>query len=536
MRSIASDAAIAIWTLMITAAALPLRGATCESLAGTALPNTTITVTESVSSGHFAPPYGESINEMPAFCRVAGVIQPTADSYIRFEVWMPVSSWNGTFLAIGNGGFAGSIGYDSMGGNLKRGYATAGTDTGHEAEGVDASWAYEHPEKVIDFGYRALHETTENAKRLIKVFYGRPASHSYFDSCSDGGREALMEAQRFPEDFDGILAGAPANFWTHMLVSGIDVAKTMYGSPAAYISSVKIPAISAAVLAACDATDGVKDGIVSDPLECHFEPSVLLCKGIESRDCLTAPQVASLKKLYAGGHDSGGKLIFPGFTPGGEDGQNGWPGWILGDAPALSLGAGFVENYFRYMVAEDPAWTAMTANIDKAMRAADEKTARALNAIDPDLHRFRERGGKLILYHGWNDSAISPLNTVNYYSQIVTAMGARDTKSFVRLYMVPGMQHCEGGPGASSFGQLGTTTAKGPQHGIYAALEEWVAKGTAPGELVATKYATGGGPRRVLMTRPLCPYPQTADYRGVGDTNDSANFVCTDAKVATGTR
>jgi feruloyl esterase len=527
MRKTASDGLIAIGTLMITAGALPLLGATCKSLAGTALPSTTITTSESVSAGRFAPPYGESINEAPAFCRVAGVIQPTSDSYIRFEVWMPASGWNGKFLGVGNGGFAGSIGYNSMGENLKRGYATAGTDTGHEAEGVDASWAYKHPQKVIDFGYRALHETTDNAKRLIEAFYGKPASRSYFDSCSDGGRQALMEAQRFPEDFDGILAGAPANFWTHMLASGIDIAKTMYGSPAAYISSVKIPAISAAVLAACDAIDGVKDGIVGDPLRCQFDPSVLLCKNIESRTCLTVPQVASLKKLYVGGHDSHNDLIFPGFMPGGESGQNGWPGWILGEAPALSLGAGFVENYFRYMVTEEPAWTPLSADIDNAKRAADEKTARALNAVDPNLRRFRERGGKLILYHGWNDSAISPLNTVNYYNRVTAVMGAPDTQSFVRLYMVPGMQHCEGGPGASSFGQLGTTTAKGPPHGVYTTLEDWVEKGTAPDGIVATKYAAGVQPRRVLLTRPLCAYPQIAKYKGAGDTNDSANFVCT---------
>jgi len=528
MRTIPSSAVIAIGTLMIPAGALSSLGATCESLSGTALPNTAITTTESVPAGRFAPPYGESIEQAPAFCRVAGVIQPTSDSYIRFEVWMPASGWNGKFLATGNGGFAGSIGYGSMGGNLKRGYATAGTDTGHEAESVDASWAYKHPQKVIDFGYRALHETTENAKRLIEAFYGKPASHSYFDSCSDGGREALMEAQRFPEDFDGILAGAPANSWTHMLASGIDIAKTMYGSPAAYISSVKIPAISAAVLAACDATDGIKDGIINDPSRCHFDPSVLLCKAVESRSCLTAPQVASLKKLYAGGHNSHGELIFPGFTPGGEGGQNGWPEWILGQAPGVSLGAGFVENYFRYMVLEDPAWTPLSAEIDSVIRAADEKTARALNAVDPNLRRFREHGGKLILYHGWNDSAISPWNTVAYYNSVIKEMGAPATQSFVRLYMVPGMQHCTGGPGASSFGQLGTTTAKGPQNGVYTALEDWVEKGNAPAQMIATKYAAGVKPRRVLMTRPLCPYPQIAKYKGAGDTNDAVNFVCTD--------
>ncbi len=512
--------------ILTAAGALPAFAASCETLAGTAPPDTTIMVAESVAAGKFIPPYGEPIENAPAFCRVAGVIRPSSDSYIRFEVWMPASGWNGKFLGVGNGGFAGSIGYGSMGGNLKRGYATAGTDTGHEGDAVDASWAYKHPEKVIDFGYRALHETTVNAKRLIEAFYGRPVSRSYFDSCSDGGREALMEAQRFPRDFDGILAGAPANFWTHMLASGVDAAKTMYGNPAAYISSMKIPAISAAVLAACDAQDGVKDGVVGDPRQCHFDPAVLLCKGVESRNCLTAPQLASLKKIYAGASGSHGEPIFPGFLPGGEGGQNGWPGWVTGQGPGISFAAGYVENYFRYMVVEDPAWSPLTADIDTAMRAADQKTAHALNAVDPDLQRFRERGGKLVLYHGWNDSAISPSNTVNYYNSVIAAMGARDTEKFVRLYMVPGMQHCQGGPGATSFGQLGSTTSKGPEHGVYTALETWVEQGTAPDEIVATKYAGGAGPRRVVMTRPLCPYPQIAKYKGSGDTNDSANFVC----------
>jgi hypothetical protein len=280
--------------LIFAAFALPAF-AGCKDLLRAALPDTTVTVAQSIPAGSFTPPYGNPIDKLPAFCRVAGVIKPTSDSYIRFEVWLPASGWNGKYLGVGNGGFAGSIGYNSLGGNLKRGYATAGTDTGHEGDAEDASWAFHHPEKVIDFGYRALHLTTANAKSLIEAFYSRLPRRSYFDSCSDGGREALMEAQRFPADFDGILAGAPANNWTHMLAAGVDVGKAIYGDPAGYIPGIKFPAISAAVLAACDARDGVKDGILNDPTRCHFDPSVMLCKGEETRSCLTAPQVASLK-------------------------------------------------------------------------------------------------------------------------------------------------------------------------------------------------------------------------------------------------
>ncbi len=507
-------------------AALPAAAATCESLAGTALPDTSITAAESVSAGTFQPPYGSAAGKLPAFCRVAGAIQPTSDSYIRFEVWLPAAGWNGKFLGVGNGGFAGAIGFSSMAANLKRGYATAGTDTGHEAEAEDASWAYHHPEKVADFGYRALHLTARNAKSLIQAFYSRPAGHSYFDSCSDGGREALMEAQRFPEDFDGILAGAPANFWTHMLTAGLDIGKTIYSDPAGYISSIKFPAIAAAVLAACDAQDGVKDGIIGDPSRCRFDPATLLCKGRDSRNCLTAPQVASLKKLYAGGTNSRGEAIFPGYTPGAEEGRGGWIPWLIGNGPGGSSSSVYMENYFRYMVFDDPTWNPLTAGVDAALRSADEKTARALNATRTDLHVFQARGGKLILYHGWNDPAIAPANTINYYNGVLRAMGRRTAEGFVRLYMVPGMQHCFGGPGATSFGQLGATTAKGPEHGIYDALEQWVEKGAAPAAIVATKYVDDNPDKGPKMTRPLCPFPQIAVYAGAGDPNDAGSFQC----------
>ena len=300
--------------LIVAAAALNGRAADCASLSSTSLPNTTITTAQSVPAGSFTPPYGRSLDKLPAFCRLAGVIRPSSDSDIRFEVWLPASDWNGKFLGAGNGGFAGSINYYALADNLRRGYATAGTDTGHQGGAEDAMWAYKHPEKIVDYGYRALHATAENAKALIQAFYNSPAQHSYFNSCSDGGREALMEAQRFPADFDGILAGAPANFWTHMLANAVAMVQSLYGNdPAAYIPSAKLPAIQSAALAACDAQDGVKDGIISNPLQCHFDPSVLLCKGQDSRDCLTAPQLSALKKLYSGAQDSHGKQIFPGL-------------------------------------------------------------------------------------------------------------------------------------------------------------------------------------------------------------------------------
>jgi feruloyl esterase len=513
--------------LILPVPALAGHAADCASLSGAKLPNTTVTTVQAVPAGRFTPPSGRPIDKLPAFCRLAGVIRPTADSDIRFEVWLPASDWNGKFLSVGNGGFAGSINYFGLADDLRRGYATAATDTGHQGDAEDASWAYKHPEKIVDFGYRGLHTTTENAKALIQAFYSNPPRHSYFDSCSDGGREALMEAQRFPADFDGILAGAPANFWTHLLAAAVDMVQHMYGKdPSAYIPSAKLPAIQAAALAACDAQDGVKDGIVSDPLRCHFDPSVLLCKGEDSRDCLTAPQVSTLKKLYAGAQDSHGKQIFPGYAPGAEDGPNGWAAWITGSGPGKASGPVYAENYFRYMVFQDPAWNMLSANVDAAEAAADEKTAAILNSTDPDLGRFKNRGGKLILYHGWNDPAIPPLNSVNYYNAVVAKMGAKEADSFVRLYMVPGMQHCFPGPGPNSFGQFGRTTAKGKPYGVYDALEEWVEKGVTPGDIFATKYVDDDPSKGVQMTRPLCPYPELAKYKGAGDTNDAANFTC----------
>ncbi len=505
--------------LFFNAFATPAYPTDCHALAQLALPDTTIVAAAPVIAGKFTPPYGAPLTELPPFCRVSGILRPTSDSVIRFEVWMPQQAWNHRFLGTGNGGFAGSIYYGALGDNLKRGFATAGTDAGHQADAQDASWAFRHPEKIIDFGYRAVHLTAERAKTIIAAFYAEPPAKSYFDSCSDGGREALMEAQRFPADYDGILAGAPANNWTKLLASGVDVTKVFIGNPAGYISSLKLAAITDAVLAQCDAQDGLPDGILNDPRACHFDPATLLCKQADELSCLTAPQVASLKKIYAGGTDAAGHTIFPGLMPGDE--AHLWKSWLIGDGPDPSV---YVQNYFRYMVFDDPTWNVLTANTDAAVRAADAKTAEALNATDPDLSRFAARGGKLILYHGWNDPAISPLNTIAYYEQVQAKMGAAKTAEFLRLYMVPGMGHCAGGPGASSFGQLGLTTAKGPEYGIFDALEKWTEQNTAPASIIATKYAPA---QKVEITRPLCPYPQQAKYISPGNPNDSASFTCT---------
>lgn len=499
--------------------------ADCGGLKNLKIDAAEITVAEAVSSGTLQPDAIENaISGLPAFCRVAGVLRPSNDSEIRFEVWMPEQGWNGRYLGVGNGGFAGQIGYRQFAGYLKRGFAVSGSDTGHRAEGTDATWAFGHPEKVKDFGWRAVHLTAEGAKQIIQAYYGKAQEKAYFDSCSDGGREALMEAQRFPEDYDGILAGAPANAWSTMVAAAVGAMQTVAGDPRAYISDLKLPAIQKAALDACDSLDGVKDGVIGDPMQCHFDPEALLCKGKEGLDCLTQPQLETLKILYAGAKDGQGKIFFPGFSMGDE---TSWKEWVVGEDPVASLGSRFAQNYFRYIVTGDPKWNLLTANIDDALRLSREKGAADLDSTNPDLSRLAARGGKLILYHGWNDPAISPANTIAYYKSVEEKMGAQKAETFVRLYMVPGMEHCASGPGASSFGQFGLETAKGPKYGLFDSLQDWVERGAPAEDVVATKYAPGeGGAMKAVMTRPLCAYPAVAKSKGSGDSNDAASFVC----------
>ena len=452
---------------------------------------------------------------LPSFCRVMVESRASDDSLVKIEVWMPVSGWNGKLQGHGNGGFAGEINYRGLATSVRDGYAAVSTDTGHSGSAVDASWAAGHPEKVVDFGYRAIHQMTLIAKLMVKAFYGSNPQHSYFAGCSNGGRQALMEAQRFPEDYDGIVAGAPANYWTHLLSSGVWNAQATTKDPASYIPASKVPAIARAVNDACDAQDGVADGILNDPRQCRFDPAVLVCKGEDSDKCLTAPQATALKKLYNGAHDSHGNSIFPGFPPGAEQGGEGWPLWITGPAPGKGLLFLFASGYFSNIVYENPKWDIKTAVLDDAVKAADQKTAKILNATDPNLKAFKARGGKLIIYHGWDDPAISSLNTVDYYNSVAKTMGAQETDSFMRVFMVPGMQHCGGGPGPEPFVRQ-----------EQAALEQWVTGGDAPSVMVATKNLKDASGKETKITRPLCPYPQAARYKGTGDTNDAANFEC----------
>ena len=521
------------FVLLFASAAADAQGA-CERLAAAKIPNTSITLAQTVAAGTFnGPPdpfSGTDLSPLyktlPAFCRIVAEARPATDSDIKLEVWLPVSGWNGRLQGLGNGGFAGLIDVRQLARAVRAGYAATATDAGHTGSSPnDAGWAMGHPEKIIDYGHRGIHEMTRVAKAVVAAYYSKPPQHSYFAGCSDGGREALMEAQRYPEDYDGILAGAPANSWTAMVAAAAYDTQVLTMDAASFIPPAKIATIAAAVNAVCDVVDGVRDGILSDPRQCHFDPAAIQCTGEDSDRCLTAAQATALKKLYAGMPDSKGHLVYPGYLPGAEEGEDGWQSWITGPAPGKSLMAGFAKGFFGAFVFGKSDWDYKTFRVDADLQAANERTGQALNATDPGLEPFKARGGKLVLYHGWNDPAITALNTIGYYESVVKKMGQRDVDTFVRLYMAPGMQHCLGGPGPDSFGAFYDLKFDDPQHSVYASLEQWVEKATAPSIVIASKFE-GRDRTHAKMTRPLCPYPQAAKYKGSGDPNDAANFEC----------
>jgi feruloyl esterase len=497
---------IATAVLAILAVAPIAHGASCESLAGLKLQDTTITLAESVAAGAFAPPagprgrggagpQGNAYRNLPAFCRVAATIKPSSDSDIKIEVWLPVSGWNTKFEAVGNGGWTGSIPYPALSDGLQRGYATAGTDTGHE--GGSGSFALGHPEKLIDFAYRGVHEMTVKSKAIVAAFYGSDAKYAYWNGCSSGGKQGLKEVQKFPTDFDGVIAGAPANYWTHLTSAAAWVGQAVNKTDASLIPPAKYPLIHEAAINACDMLDGVKDNVIEDPTRCKFDPRVLQCKSDDSSMCLTAAQVDTAHAMYAPVvNPRTRQTVFPGFEPGSE------PGWnIVAGRQPTSLGI----DHWKYVVFKDPNWDYKTLDFDKDIALADKLDSDiGINAIETNLTPFFAHGGKLIQYHGWTDPLIPPQNSVDYYESVLKAMGASKVNGNYRLFMVPGMNHCGGGDGATTFDAL-------------AALEDWVEKGKAPAQIIASR------PGR---TRPLCPYPSVATYKGTGNTDDAASFAC----------
>lgn len=485
--------------------------AACAKLSGERLPTTTITSAQAVTSGSFMPPgSSNAITNLPPFCRVAGAIEPTSESHIAFEVWLPLQNWNGRFAGVGNGGWAGTISYGGLQEQIRRGYASASTNTGHEAApGMNAArFAFEHPEQLIDFASRAHHETTVKAKALVRAFYGKPPARAYWIGCSSGGYEGLMEAQRFPADYDGIVAGAPANNWTRLMAGDLDGTLAVFKDSASNLPPPALGALYRGALAACDSADGVTDGVLDDPRRCKFDPGTVQCAANQKPDaCLTPVQVAAARRVYGGLKDpTTGAQLYPGLSAGSE------PFWPNRD-PANPFPIPI--SHYKWLVFADPNWDWTTFDFAdppdyQAHVKAESKFAPILNATDPNLREFRQRGGKLLQYHGWSDQLIAAQNSIDYYESVLSFFGAGgDVRSFYRLFMAPGMAHCGGGAGPNSFDML-------------TVLEDWVERGIAPEEIVAT-HSTNGVIDRL---RPLCAYPKVAVYKGKGDTNDAVNFVC----------
>jgi feruloyl esterase len=478
----------------------------CETLAGTTLPGAKITRAERVEAGAFVapplppgPPISVDYKTLPAFCRVAATATPTPDSVIKFEVWLPVEGWNGKFVMVGNGGFAGLIFHFAMADPLRRGYAVAGTDTGHEGGQADASFGVGHPEKLVDYAWRAVHEAAVKSKDIVKAHYSEVPRRSYWVGCSSGGRQGLKEAQLFPADFDGISAGAPAYNWVPLMAYAARVQQTMT-NPAAGLGPAQLALLKAAALDSCDARDGVTDRVVEDPRRCAFDPGTLACTAEKTTACLTTAQVEAARAIYGGVvNPRTGERIFPGPAPAGE---LEWAAYSPGAFP-------IAVNYWRDLVMRDPAWTPAKLDLDKDLALARSLDSARIDASDPDLSGFLGRGGKLLLWHGWTDGLIPPQNTIDYYESVVARSGATGSGKAARLFMAPGVNHCSGGEGTYRIDALG-------------AIDAWVESGTAPERLVASRPLPAGAAR----TRPLCPYPQVARYRGQGSTDDASSFVC----------
>lgn len=532
----------------------PCADLAAEKLAGRG----TVTSAELVTGGSFAAPAtqnaaGFTITGLPDFCRVAATLRPSDDSNIRIEVWLPQgAAWNGRYNGTGNGGFNGAIGYAPLATGLKLGFATANTDQGTSpSTTIDGRALVGRPQKWIDFGYRATHVMTLAAKQLIAAHYGSPPSYSYFTGCSNGGEQGLQEAQRYPEDYDGILAGAPANNRTNLSSSTGWIYTRLRQSPASWILRPQAELITRAALAACVGQDGglPSDPYLTDPRQCRWQPSRLACPAgaTDTSQCLTPPQVQAAEQLYDGPRNPRtNERLYTGVKRTSESGHN--LDWVILSGlfnPAAPSAEPLFNGTLQWVFG--PNYKSTDYDFDRDVRQLNNLLARIQNANDPDLTAFRTRGGKLIAYHGWLDVLVPAQDQVNYYLRAVTAQAnpgrnPRDirggidsvpaaalaqTQESYRLFMVPGMGHCSSGPGPNVFTpSLANLFAGDPERNAFLALQRWVEEGAAPAKLIATKFVNDNPAGAVLATRPLCPFPQIAQYKGSGDPNDAANFVC----------
>ncbi len=455
----------------------------CASLASVSLPHAAVTAAAEAAlagGGHA--------------CKVSVTAKPTADSDIRIEVWIPEgAAWNGRYVQIGNGGFAGQIDERALAALAAGGYAAAATDDGHQsADETDARWALGHPEKVVDYGWRAIKETTDAAKALIRAYEGAAPKYAYFDGCSDGGREALMEAERFPIDFNGVIAGAPGAFeglvrlWTQEIQA--------VGRSGGYLDASALQTLQSAALAACGG-----GRFIADERSCRFDPASVACAPGRARGCLSPAQVAAAQSIYRGVVSESGAVVLPGQSPGDEaDATGGWGLWITGPSPDQIDRAHvyrFAEGYWADMVYGDPKLDIRALDLAAAAKR-EGPVAQAMLSDDPHLAKFRAAGGKLIQWHGWNDPAIPARASIAYYENVRRTLGG-DVSDFYRLYLIPGMLHCGGGPGPGDVSWLDVMRA-------------WVERGEAPEAVVATSHRPGEAPAPASPSQTLCPYPKRA--------------------------
>jgi feruloyl esterase len=541
----------------VAIAGTPALASPCTNLQSLALEHTTITSATDNTSGVFVVPNAippQTITGLPAFCRVTATLTPTSDSAIKIEAWLPETTWNGRFLGTGGGGFQGIISYNELASGIQAGFAATNSDLGTGVSGCSPLYCgsdgsmgnplaiafgdppnptpglFGHPERIKDFGYRAIHLMTVKGKEIADAFYQQRAAKAYFAGCSTGGQNALMEAQRFPNDYDGILAGAPAFNRTHLHMGAISLWQDTHASPGRLILPGQMTLINKAVLKQCVGQDGgaATDQFLTDPRDCKFDPRFLQCTGGNVPPaCLTADQVTTIRKYYAGTIDPvTGELINPGSERGNETDDV----RALGLALQENLPEPAFDGLFYWVFGQSfgfPSGAHNFQNFDfhNDVDTVDDQLAKVLNADSSDLGEFREHGGKLILYHGWADPLIPSQSSINYFNALVAndgegfqparfEMGGRlqKTQNYARLFMVPGMFHCAGGPGPNVFDAV-------------TPLVSWVENGTAPDTIIATKFVNNTPPA-VEMTRPLCVYPKVAKYNGSGSTSLAANFTC----------
>lgn len=471
----------------------------CAQLAALNLPSVKIARAQVLGAAAPLPMLPRAASHVPV-CRVAATLRPVPDSHIKIEVWMPLAHWNGKFIGLGTGGWGGQIPYEDLATAIARGYAAAASDTGHEDPKGSGEFAIGHPEQVIDFSYRAIHEMTRAGKAIVSAFYGRAARPNYFNGCSTGGREGLIEAQRYPLDYNAILARSPDTSITREDANDLWATLALTRTPESALSNQDFRLLHAAVLAKCDALDGVRDGVIENPLACHFDPQVLRCAAVKNPECLSDPQIEAVRAIYSGPrHPLTGELIFPGFEPGSE------LSWShLADESEAAT------TSYSYLVFQDQDWDFHRFDLAHDVEQADALLDDSLNASQPDLNAFADAGGKLLMTHGWGDTAIPPRGSVQYYELALDGLqGNPKGADAVRLFMVPGMFHCGGGDGPSEFDGLG-------------ALERWFEDQEVPEQLTAARRVAG----KIVATHLLCAYPATAHYQGHGNTADALNFSC----------